>query len=251
MRFQPSRGLVSELPGGLALLIELLEFALLATGMALLFRFVPNTQVRWRHAWAGACSWRWASKSRRARAGLVREVAVPTYSIVYGAFATLPIFLLWIYIGWLIVLSRRSHCRLCAQPVDAGGAPARPARRTVCVGAVRAGDAVRCATNAVDPGCRCPCRPRPCASTPCRWSRWSTTLVALDWCGRLDEGAEARYVLLIEPSTTPAAPLLDRLLLAEREQVATFRHRAGFERLRVADLLDREDSISAAGQARG
>ena len=27
---------------------------LLASGVALLFRFVPNTHVRWAHAWAGA-----------------------------------------------------------------------------------------------------------------------------------------------------------------------------------------------------
>jgi membrane protein len=30
--------------------------------------------------------------------------AVPTFSAVYGAFATLPILLLWIYLGWVIVL---------------------------------------------------------------------------------------------------------------------------------------------------
>ena len=29
---------------------------------------------------------------------------VPTYSVVYGAFATLPIMLVWIYLAWIIVL---------------------------------------------------------------------------------------------------------------------------------------------------
>ena len=29
---------------------------------------------------------------------------VPTYATLYGAFATLPIFLIWIYLGWVIVL---------------------------------------------------------------------------------------------------------------------------------------------------
>ena len=28
----------------------------------------------------------------------------PTYTVIYGAFATLPIFLLWIYLSWLAVL---------------------------------------------------------------------------------------------------------------------------------------------------
>ncbi len=30
--------------------------------------------------------------------------AVPTYRLVYGAFAAIPIFLLWLYLSWLVVL---------------------------------------------------------------------------------------------------------------------------------------------------
>jgi membrane protein len=30
--------------------------------------------------------------------------AVPTYRLVYGAFASVPIFLLWIYVVWVVVL---------------------------------------------------------------------------------------------------------------------------------------------------
>ena len=48
-----SRGIVSELPGLLGLVLGLLQFTLLAVGMAGLFRFVPNTHVRWVHAAAG------------------------------------------------------------------------------------------------------------------------------------------------------------------------------------------------------
>ena len=32
---------------------------------------------------------------------------MPTISAVYGAFAAVPILLLWIYVGWLIVLWAR------------------------------------------------------------------------------------------------------------------------------------------------
>ncbi|CAM5205197.1 YihY family inner membrane protein [Oligella ureolytica] len=28
----------------------------------------------------------------------------PTYTLIYGAFAILPIFLIWVYISWLLVL---------------------------------------------------------------------------------------------------------------------------------------------------
>ena len=36
----------------------------------------------------------------------------PTYQIVYGALATIPIFLLWIYVSWLIMISMALICHL-------------------------------------------------------------------------------------------------------------------------------------------
>ena len=54
MRLTASRGIVDALPGGLALAAgQSLEFVLLALAMSALFRYVPNTDVRWRHALAG------------------------------------------------------------------------------------------------------------------------------------------------------------------------------------------------------
>src|SRR5207245_10604463 len=40
--------------------------------------------------------------SKRAFAFYIAQF--PTYTLVYGAFATVPIFLLWIYVSWLVVI---------------------------------------------------------------------------------------------------------------------------------------------------
>jgi membrane protein len=29
---------------------------------------------------------------------------VPTYALIYGAFATVPIFLVWLHLSWLVIL---------------------------------------------------------------------------------------------------------------------------------------------------
>ena len=64
---------------------------------------MPNTDVRWRHALAGGIFV--AVGFELAKRGLAWYIGrMPTYSMVYGAFATVPIFLLWLYVGWVIVL---------------------------------------------------------------------------------------------------------------------------------------------------
>ena len=98
-----SRGWVQGLPGGVSLLLDVAEFGLMALAMAGLFHHVPNTWVRWRHALAGGVFV--AIAFELAKAGLAWYVAaVPNFAAVYGTFATLPILLLWIYLGWVIVL---------------------------------------------------------------------------------------------------------------------------------------------------
>ncbi len=97
------KGWVGAMPGGLQFLFSLLQFALMVLGAAAMYRFVPNTFVAWRHAFAGAAFV--AVGFEVAQAGLAWYLTrVPTYSAVYGAFATVPILLVWIYLAWAIVL---------------------------------------------------------------------------------------------------------------------------------------------------
>ncbi len=98
-----SRGLVGALPGGINLLLNVGEFAMVVLGSAALFRYVPNTYVKWRHAFAGGVFV--AVGLELAKAGLAIYIkAVPSFATIYGAFASVPILLLWIYLVWVVVL---------------------------------------------------------------------------------------------------------------------------------------------------
>jgi membrane protein len=97
----------------------LLTWALLAG----LFRVVPSAPVRWREAVAGGLLGSIVLElGKRAFAAWVLKL--PTYTTVYGAFALLPVFLLWVYFSWLVTLV----AALVA--VNVGKARAAPAART-------------------------------------------------------------------------------------------------------------------------
>jgi membrane protein len=71
---------------------------------ASLFYFVPNTRVRRREAIAGGLLASIAFEfGKRAFAAYLFHVA--TYKTVYGAFAPLLVFLLWLYFSWLVTLA--------------------------------------------------------------------------------------------------------------------------------------------------
>jgi len=74
-----------------------------ATAFFLIYRFFPNRAVPWRHAALGGVI---AAVAFEVMKSLFAEYLrlVPTYSLVYGAFAAIPIFLLWVYLSWLVVL---------------------------------------------------------------------------------------------------------------------------------------------------
>ncbi|WP_395700694.1 YihY family inner membrane protein [Aquabacterium sp.] len=229
------RGLVNELPGGLAFLLGLIEFVLLSAGMSALFRYVPNTHVRPQHAWAGGLFV--AAGFEIAKRVLAWYVAVvPTYSVVYGAFATVPILLLWIYLGWVIVLLGAviaAYAPSLAMRVVR--LPERPGQRfALAVSVLRLLQAARghdkrgLTLEAIAGALRV---------DPLQVEPVLDTLVAMDWCGRLDEEGAKRHVLLIDPAAVSAEPLVDRLLLAEHQSTLAFRRQAGLGRMTVAELL--------------
>ena len=85
-------------------LLRVLPFIFTCAALTLLYAVVPYRYVEPRHALASGIL-----------AGVLFEIAkrafaiyltkFPTYTLVYGAFATIPIFLVWLYVSWAVVLA--------------------------------------------------------------------------------------------------------------------------------------------------
>ncbi|PIX04122.1 MAG: ribonuclease BN [Gallionellales bacterium CG_4_8_14_3_um_filter_54_18] len=81
---------------GLPVLLTTLAFAML-------FRLVPNRYVPRTHALIGAIVAAILFETMNRVFGYY-IAHFPTYKMIYGAFASVPIFLMWIYLSWLTVL---------------------------------------------------------------------------------------------------------------------------------------------------
>ena len=83
--------------------ISLWPFAFLAAAFTFLYGAVPGRRVLLRHALAGGvCAAIVFQLMNRVFASYVG--AMHAYTLVYGAFAAVPLFLLWIYLCWAAVL---------------------------------------------------------------------------------------------------------------------------------------------------
>jgi membrane protein len=86
--------------GGFVLRIA--PYLLQVIGFTLVYAAVPNCRVPLRHAVVGGVLA--AASFNIARALFTKLVAGSSITFIYGAFAAVPLFLLWIYISWNIVL---------------------------------------------------------------------------------------------------------------------------------------------------
>ncbi len=241
-----SRGPLQTVPGGLRLLLDAIEFLLLAGGMAALYHFVPNTPVKWRHAWTGGCFVAVCMEAAKKLLGLYLG-AVPTYSVLYGAFATLPILLVWIYVAWLIVLLGAVVAAylpiLLAGVGRHAGAPGWQFELALEV--LRQLHAAR---RQVRPGLTLQDLDRRLRVDPLQVESAVDALVQLQWVGRLQEESDdvaPRHVLLADPRSLPLAPLVDRLLLPDAAPVQAVWQHAGWHRLRLSDVLDSAPAVPA------
>lgn len=121
--------------GVTSILLRLAPFMLATFAFSMLYLVVPNRRVSFRHALAGGALA--ALLFETAKRGFAFYVTTfPTYEAIYGTLATIPVFLIWTFVSWVIALlgaeftqcldSFRDH-------VEAG----KPRRGEVLVASVR------------------------------------------------------------------------------------------------------------------
>lgn len=93
---------LSDSVGARSLLLGLFPLVLSTLGFTLLYVAVPNCGVRFRHALYGGLAValtfvlvKWIFTTFITRA---------SYQLIYGTFAAVPIFLMWIYVCWTVIL---------------------------------------------------------------------------------------------------------------------------------------------------
>lgn len=225
---------VGTSPSFLALL-DVLEFAALILAIAALYHFVPNAHVRWSHALCGGLFVAVAFDLAKRLLGWYLAT-VPTYSAIYGTFATVPILLIWVYLVWVIVLLGAVVVAylpsLLAGVARRGGTPgwgfqlALEMLRELGADRQQGGRGLLVDQLA-----------RRLQVDDLQLEPSIDTLLELDWIGKL-AGEEERYVLLVDPAQTPAQPLIERLLLPADGSTEAVWRSSRWASAKLAEWLD-------------
>ena len=92
------------LSGGMSVAVErLISVAITSLGATLLYKYLPYTPVAWRNAWrsgiiAGVLLmlWQWGY--------VYVQGYMTSYNTIYGSFAAIPLFIIWLQWSWNIIL---------------------------------------------------------------------------------------------------------------------------------------------------
>lgn len=102
--FMASNGVAMKMPWVGAIFYTIVSIVFTTAAFTSLYVVVPNRSVDWRDAvWGGLLAG--VSLELAKRLFAIYIVKFPTYTMVYGSVAAVPIFLIWIYLFWMITLS--------------------------------------------------------------------------------------------------------------------------------------------------
>ncbi|MBU2407622.1 MAG: YihY family inner membrane protein [Gammaproteobacteria bacterium] len=234
--FSVSRALVGG--GMLKLGFDAFEFVLLAGGISSLYHYVPNTHVKWSHAWTGGIFVAGAIEIAKRVLGYYLGL-VPTYSVLYGAFSAVPILLVWIYVAWVIVLSGAVIAAYLPSLLNG------VSRRSTAHGwsfqlAVEVLQHLAHARAAPGKGLGASALVARMKIDALQLVPVLETLVELDWIVPVAEepdNEDPRYVLVADPLSTPLEPLLTQLLVPRQPALHGLWERGSLSVLKLQDLL--------------
>ncbi len=233
-----SRDVVDVLPGSVRWLLDSFEFLLLSACVSGLYFYVPYTRVRWRHALtAGFLVAGGLELAKKLLA--IYLIQVPTYSLIYGAFAVLPILLVWIYVTWVIVLL---GAVLAASLPELGR---QGWRKPEGAGwgfrlALEILSALNSAKTTEQRGISSDDMAMLLRVETSELRQVLEVLQSLDWVGRLteqDAQNNARFVMLIDPAQVHIGPLADRLLVLRTSATDPVWQQTRLDQIPVSQLL--------------
>jgi len=104
-------------------LLHLVALLLSTFTFTLVFFAVPNCKVSLRNAFMGGLFT--AIAFEIAKKIFALAISFSSYQVVYGAFAAIPLFVLWVYCCWMLVLAGAQITHALAQ-IDSSDAPTQP-----------------------------------------------------------------------------------------------------------------------------
>ena len=86
-----------------SLFFKLIPLFLLTITFVILYLFMPNIKVKAKAAWIGGLVGAFGLMAMQ-KIFILLQVGVANYNAIYGSFATVPLFLLWLHSAWLVFL---------------------------------------------------------------------------------------------------------------------------------------------------
>lgn len=215
---QESMGYIGDLSFIITFTLSILPFLITTLAFTALFVYVPNRKVQWHDAFAGGLATTIALEILKR--GFTFYIAkFPTYTLIYGAFAIVPIFLMWIYLSWLVVLLGASlaailpnlRSRKWVTNHYAGAKYINAISMLALLWQERDQSPIGLQLDDISQSLK---------RDSSELSPLLETLKKHDYVVNTMENEEERWVLACDPAITPHAPLVDMLLI-DRAQADT------------------------------
>ncbi len=206
-----SLGLVGNVPALLELALQFIPLILSGLGFAAIFAIVPNCKVRGRDALAGGFVT--AVILEGMKLGFAYYISqFSTYTVIYGAFAALPVFLIWVYLSWLgVLLGALWAANMPAIRINRIELTPHPG--AALIESILLMQALDQARDATPPGCLSQNLMHALRIREDTLTALLQTLAELGMVANTQWQGQDRWVLACNPETKSLGPLFDRLAI--------------------------------------